>query len=50
VEASNVLPKLNGYMDISITPNHKRAIVRIVRLEFSDKSVWEREEKRVSDK
>lgn len=35
--------KLKGHMDMLITPNHKSAIVRIVRLEFSDASMWERE-------
>ncbi len=35
--------KLVAYMDMLITPNHKTAIVRIVRLEFSDRSMWERE-------
>lgn len=35
--------KLKAHMDMLITPNHKTAIVRIVRLEFSDKSIWERE-------
>lgn len=38
--------KLIGHMDSLITPNHKRAIVRIVRLEFSDQSVWERAKKK----
>lgn len=37
--------KLSGYMDSLITPNHTRAVVRIIRVEFSDKSVWEREKK-----
>ncbi len=37
--------KLSGYMDILVSPNHTSAVVRIVRVEFSDKSVWEREKK-----